>query len=120
MTTPSIPGRMPERPRVSAKVRWRDPGNARAWGWVDLFGPGPFELVGVVDRSGHGLAASLVLRTGLGDREIPEVWLALADEPQAGSTAAERCQLLSRNYPSLPRRAAAGPGKGWRHLGKSP
>jgi hypothetical protein len=44
-----------------------------------VFGPGPFEVVRLVDR-GEGGAANIVLCTRLGEREIPEVWLALADE----------------------------------------
>ncbi len=70
---------MPELPRPGQKVRWRDSGNARRSGWVDLFGPGPFEVVRVVDKSDRGLAADLLVRTRLGGQVIPEVWLALAD-----------------------------------------
>ena len=84
MTTPTIPEPMPELPRPGQKVRWRNPHEARAWGWGDLFGPGPFEVVGIVDNSECGLAASIVLRTRIGKREIPEVWLALAEEPVGG------------------------------------
>jgi hypothetical protein len=72
---------MPQLPRPGQKVRWRDPSQARAWCWTDLYGPGPFEVVRTVDRRGRGLAAGLVLRTRLGEWEIPEVWLALADGP---------------------------------------
>jgi len=38
-----------------------------------------------VDHSGQGLATGLVVRTLLGEPEISEVWLALADET-VGST----------------------------------
>jgi hypothetical protein len=54
---------------------------ARDSGWDEVFGPGPFAVVGVVDHSNHGLADSLILRTELGDQEISEVWLALAEWP---------------------------------------
>jgi hypothetical protein len=83
MTTAATqpPGLLPP----GRQVRWRNPEHARAWGWEDLFGPGPFEVVGIVDKSEHGLAAGLVLRTRIGKREIPEVWLALADESDHGS-----------------------------------
>jgi hypothetical protein len=83
---------MPQRPRPGQKVRWRNPQEARAWGWGDLFGPGPFEVVGIVDNSECGLAAGLILRTRIGEREIPEVWLALADEPVGGGRGPRRHQ----------------------------
>jgi hypothetical protein len=71
---------MPESPRPGQKVRWRNPGQARACGWETVFGPAPYAVVRTVDHSAHGLAAGLVLRTDIGEREISEVWLALADE----------------------------------------
>jgi len=71
-------------PRPGQKVRWRDPQLARACGLEDVFGPGPFTVVGTVDQSAYGLATSLILQTELGEREISEVWLALADEPESG------------------------------------
>jgi hypothetical protein len=82
MTTTTAPKLMPELPRPGQKVRWRNRRRARAFGWEDLFGPGPYEVVGLVDRSDWGLAANIVLRTNMGERTIPEVWLALADEPK--------------------------------------
>jgi hypothetical protein len=86
MTTTPAPKLMPELPRPGQRVRWRNRRRARASGWEDLFGPGPYEVVGLVGRTDQGLAANLVLRTRIGEREIPEVWLALADEPaNAGS-----------------------------------
>jgi len=82
-TTPSWEP-MPELPRSGQKVRWRDSTMARDSGWEELFGPGPFAVVSVVDNSNLGLATSLILRTELGDREISEVWLALAEGPDNG------------------------------------
>jgi hypothetical protein len=81
MTTAPMRRTMPGQPRRGQKVRWRDPRDARACGWEDVLGPGPFDVLRVVDHSDHGLATGLVLRTELGEREISEVWLALADEP---------------------------------------
>jgi hypothetical protein len=63
-------------PRPGQKVRWRDPRHARAIGWLDAHGPGPFEVVGLVDKSHQGLPPAVVVRTGLGEREINAVWLA--------------------------------------------
>ena len=54
---------MPGLARPGQKVRWRNPGEARACGWEALFGPGPFVVVRIVDHSAHGLATGLVLRT---------------------------------------------------------
>jgi hypothetical protein len=66
-------------PQPGQRVRWRDPESARAWGWEAVFGPGPYEVIGRVDNSAHQLVPSLIVRTGLGEREICEIWLALAD-----------------------------------------
>jgi hypothetical protein len=82
MATTPIPEPQPVLPRPGQKVRWRDPLHARAWGWEDVFGPGPFEVVRIVDQCDHGLGVDFVLQTELGEREIPEVWLALAEELQ--------------------------------------
>ena len=87
MTTTSIPERLPELPRPGQKVRWRNPHHARVWGWEDVFGPGPFEVVRIVDKCDHGLGLDLILHTELGEREIPEVWLALAEEPEEGTSS---------------------------------
>jgi hypothetical protein len=76
---------MPGLPRPGQKVRWRDPPNARACGWADVFGPGPFEVVGLQDRSEYGLATDILVLTELGVRAINEVWLALAEEPESAA-----------------------------------
>jgi hypothetical protein len=49
-------------------------------GWA-CSAPDPFVVVRLVDHSDHHLATGLVLHTALGESEIPEVWLTLADEP---------------------------------------
>jgi hypothetical protein len=67
---------MPELPRPGQKVRWRCTRHARAIGWLDAYGPGPFEVVGLVDKSRQDIPAAVVVRTGLGEREINAVWLA--------------------------------------------
>ena len=85
MTTPSILQRMPELPRPGQKVRWRNPLDARRRGWEDVFGPGPYEVVGLVDQSDGGLAANIVLHTSMGERAVPEVWLALDEEGEGGA-----------------------------------
>ena len=85
MTNPSIPEPMPEPPRPGQNVSWRNLRHARAMCWTDILGPGPFEVVGTVDKSDQGLARGLVLRTQIGEREISEVWLALLPEPELPS-----------------------------------
>jgi hypothetical protein len=85
MTTPA-PKLMPELPRSGQKVRWRNPQDARRYGWEAVFGPGPFQVVGLKDRTDQGLAAGIVLHTDLGEQEISEVWLAPADEPENGTS----------------------------------
>ena len=63
-------------------VRWKDPQRALRDGLVDALGPGPFEVVAVVDRGGPGLPRGLVLKTQLGEEEVNEFWLTPADRPQ--------------------------------------
>jgi hypothetical protein len=72
----AFPLPMPELARPGQKVRWRCPRHARAIGWLDAHGPGPFEVVGLVDKSHQGIPPAVVVRTGLGEREINAVWLA--------------------------------------------
>jgi hypothetical protein len=84
MTPAATMTAMPELPRPGQKVRWRSPAHARASGWVGVFGPGPFVVVRLMDHSDHHLATGLVLRTALGESEIPEVWLTLASKPGSG------------------------------------
>lgn len=86
MTPPPAPKLMPELPRPGQKVRWRNPQDARRCGWEAVFGPGPFRVLGLKDRTNQGLAAGIVLQTDLGEQEISEVWLALADEPENGTS----------------------------------
>ena len=50
-------------PQPSQKVQWRHLRHARALGWVDALGLGPFEVVRVVDKSHQGLPHGLVLQT---------------------------------------------------------
>jgi hypothetical protein len=85
MTMTPGPQLMPALPRPGQKVRWRCPQEARRCGWEAVFGAGPFEVVGLVGRGDRELAANVVLRTGMGEQAIPEVWLALADEPEDGA-----------------------------------
>jgi hypothetical protein len=88
MTTATTLSGMDQLPRPGQKVCWRDPEQARACGWEAVFGPGPYPVVSTVDRSGYGLATGLVLRTALGEQEISEVWLALADPPEGDAAPA--------------------------------
>jgi hypothetical protein len=93
MTTAPIRDAGPELPRPGQKVRWRRPEQARAWGWEAVFGPDPFEVVAVVDRSAYGLAAGLLLDTRLGRREISAIWFTPADEPPADNTQPSRAAV---------------------------
>jgi CheY-like chemotaxis protein len=80
MEPASSPNPLPELPRPGQWARWRQPWHAHAIGWADAYGPGPFEVVGVVDKSGQGIPAAVVLKTDLGDREVNTVWLDLEDD----------------------------------------
>jgi len=81
MKTAPISKPMRSLPRPVQKVRWRNPELARACGWEDVFGPGPFAVIRIKDNSAHGLAMSFILQTELGEQEISEVWL--ADESES-------------------------------------
>ncbi len=86
MTLALSPQVRPELPRPGQKVSWRDPGHAREWGWADLFGPGPFEVVRVVDKRDRGLAPDFTLRTAIGEWDISGFWLALPDDARNNGT----------------------------------
>ena len=81
MEASSSPALMLRLPRPGQQVRWSQPWHAHAIGWADAYGPGPFEVVRVVDKAEQGLPAGVVLRTDLGEREINEVWLAPEHAP---------------------------------------
>lgn len=89
---PLIAHRMPKLPRADQKVCWRDPQQAHAWGWVAVFGIGPFDVVRLEDKSGQGSPTGIILQTELGEQEINEIWLALADESENGSSIVEKKQ----------------------------
>jgi hypothetical protein len=62
-------------PCPGQKVCWRDRQHALAIGWLAAYGPGPFEVVRVVDKSHLDIPPAVVVRTNLGEREINLVWL---------------------------------------------
>ena len=82
MATSSFPTLVFYSPRLGQKVRWEDPRPARALGWEDALGPGPFEVVGFVDRRREGLPRGLLIQTRWGEKEISEVWLTTGDESE--------------------------------------
>jgi hypothetical protein len=69
---------MPQLPQPGQLVCWRNLRHAHALGWADAYGPGPFVAVGTVDKSHQDIPAAVVLRTRLGEKEVNQVWLALA------------------------------------------
>jgi hypothetical protein len=100
---------MPELPCPGQEVRWWNPEQARAWGWEAAFGPGPFVVARLVDHRRHRLATGLVLHTALGEQEISEVWLALADKAGAASGGPVP-QSHSRRGNAAPSQAMPGGG----------
>jgi hypothetical protein len=72
MKPPSFPGPLP---LPGQQVRWRHPRLALALGRFNAFGPGPFEVLEVIDRRDQGGALLLLVRSSAGVREIPAVWL---------------------------------------------
>jgi hypothetical protein len=75
-----FPTPMPKAPTPGELVRWRCSRHAKAIGWADAFGTGPFLTLRVVDRSTDGIPCGVVVQTRRGEREINEVWLALDGE----------------------------------------
>jgi hypothetical protein len=80
MSSPSLPERMPTPPAAGEWVRWRDPRHAETQWWDTTCGPGPFEVVRVLDHLPEGLPVGVVLKTRRGEREVSEVWLARAEQ----------------------------------------
>jgi len=76
----SFPAPMPKLPEPGHLVRWRCCRHAKAIGWADAYGFGPFVVLRVVDRSQDGIPQGLVLQTLRGESEINEVWL--VEEPE--------------------------------------
>jgi CheY-like chemotaxis protein len=71
---------MPRQPQPGQYVRWRDAWHAHAIGWLYLYGPGPFRVLGVVGDTPQELPAVLLLQTDLGPQQVCEVWLELDPE----------------------------------------
>jgi hypothetical protein len=65
-------------------LRWRNAGQARTLSWQDVFGACPFPVMDIVDDGDRAFPMGLLLDTELGEREISEVWLELADESGEG------------------------------------
>ena len=78
----------PPLPQPGEQVRWQHPRLAFALGRFYAYGPGPFEVVAVVDRGGRDAPAALLVKTEFGEREIDAVWVG----------------------PALPARRESGPG----------
>jgi len=82
---------MPKLPQPGEFVRWRNPRHAKSQWWDETYGPGPFEVVRVVDHSDEDLRHGIIVKTKLGERNVNEVWLALvgtglsAPSPQSSS-----------------------------------
>jgi hypothetical protein len=77
MTPASRTGRAvpPPLPWPGEQVRWRHPRLAFALGRFSAYGPGPFEVVAVVDRGGWDAPLALLVKTEFGEKEIDAAWL---------------------------------------------
>jgi hypothetical protein len=62
-------------PLPGQQVRWRHPWRAFALGRFHVYGPGPFEVLAVIDQGGLGPPLALVVQTEFGPREIDAAWL---------------------------------------------
>lgn len=88
MITGTIEEPLGQLPEPGQKVRWRNPQQARAWGWEQVLGMGPYTVLGIVDHSDQALPAGLLVCTELGQREISELWLTPANEPETTAVPA--------------------------------
>jgi hypothetical protein len=77
----------PERPAQPGDwVRWYHPRLALARGWFTLFGPGPFEVVGVLPAPDRERPLAYLLRTASGERLVEAAWVGL---PQSAAWPAQ-------------------------------
>jgi hypothetical protein len=75
--------RLPRLPQQGEWVRWRNPLHAKAL-WLDeTFGPGPFQVVGVVDHTQEDIPWGIIIQTEQGELEVNEVWLELTSSVTA-------------------------------------
>jgi hypothetical protein len=65
-------------PQPGEVVRWRHPRLAFALGWFNAFGPGPFEVVGILDSDDLGPPLSVLVKTPFGDEPIDARWVGVA------------------------------------------
>ena len=72
MQSHSPPGPLPQ---PGQQVRWRHPRLALALGRFDAYGPGPFEVIGVIYRGEQGGTRLLVVSAESGVKEIDAAWL---------------------------------------------
>ena len=76
METSSIPPILQRCFHCGQLVRWRNPEQANAYGWMETYGSGPFEVLFVIDKRWQDLPDGLIVKTMLGEREINSIWLA--------------------------------------------
>lgn len=74
-------------------VRWRHPRRACALGLFNVFGPGPFEVVGVVDERDQDRPLAFIIQTQSGEKEINAAWVGLPAKRSAppGTTQCPTC-----------------------------
>jgi len=62
-------------PQPGQEVRWRHPRRAFALGWFAVYGPGPFEFVGLVDPDDQETLRCYLIKTASGEKEIDARWV---------------------------------------------
>jgi hypothetical protein len=62
-------------PQPGQQLRWRHPRRAFALGWFNVFGPGPFEFLGVVDEPEPDAPLTFIIQTEFGVKAIDAVWV---------------------------------------------
>lgn len=77
-------------PQPGDRVCWRDIRHAQCLGWDKSYGPGPFEVVRIVDHTAQEIPPGIVVNTRLGEREINSVWLVLVDEPKEAQVGKDK------------------------------
>lgn len=70
-------------PRPGQRVRWRKPVEAAGLGWLDEDGPGPFQVMYVIDRRWQGMPNGCIVKTKKCEREVNALYLAPLDDRAA-------------------------------------
>jgi hypothetical protein len=74
-------------PQPGQALRWRHPRRALALGWFQVFGPGPFEFIELVEERGKEIPLTFLIQTEFGQKAIDAAWVGpVTIGPRSAST----------------------------------